>query len=78
MIPMNNPVMQLLMVMRSGGNPMAIMEQMAAQNPQVNMAVQMMRGKSPQQLEQLARNMAKERGVNLEDMVRQFGGRPTN
>jgi hypothetical protein len=35
--------------------------------------MKMVQGKNPQQIEQIARNMAKERGVNVEDMMRQFG-----
>ena len=33
----------------------------------------MMNGKSPAQLEQMARNMAKERGTTIEDVARSLG-----
>lgn len=74
MIPMtNNPMMAMMQAIRSGGNPMAVMQNMARQNPQVAQAMQMVQGKSPQQLRTMAENMAKERGVSLNDVARQLG-----
>lgn len=73
MAPMNNPVLVLVQAMQRGGNPMALMQTMAQQNPQVAQALQMMQGKSPQQLQQMAQNMARERGVDLNQMLRQMG-----
>lgn len=74
MVPMqNNPLMALVQVMNSGGNPLALLQQMAPQNPQAFQALQMMQGKNPQQLEQMARSMAQERGIDLNQMIRQLG-----
>lgn len=73
MVPMNNPLMMLVQTMNSGGNPMALMQQMALQNPQMAQAVQMMQGKTPRQLEQMARSMAGERGIDINEMIRQLG-----
>ena len=73
MFPMNNPVLSLVQAMQRGGNPMAMMQQMAYQSPQVAQAVQMMQGKTPQQLQTMAQNMAKERGIDLNQMIRQLG-----
>lgn len=73
MAPMNNPVLTLVQAMQQGRNPMSLMQAMAQQNPQVAQALQMMQGKSPQQLQQMAQNMAKERGVDLNQMLRQMG-----
>ena len=69
----NNPMMALMNAMRTGGNPMAIIQQMAAQNPQVAQAMKLMQGKTPQQLRQTAENMAKERGISVEEIARQLG-----
>ena len=66
-------MMALMNAMRNGGNPMAIMQQMAAQNPQVAQAMKLMQGKTPQQLRQTAENMAKERGISVEEIARQLG-----
>ena len=75
---MNNPMAgnllaAMMQMMRSGGNPMYLLQQMAAQDPQVSQAMRMIQGKSPQQLRSMAENMAKERGVSLEGMATQMG-----
>lgn len=73
MFQMNNPAFALLNAMRSGGNPMQMMQQMSNRDPRIAQAMQMMQGKSQQQLQQMAQNMAKERGINLNEMMRQMG-----
>ena len=73
MMPMNNPIMQMMSLLQSGKNPNAILQTMAMNNPQVRQAMQMMRGKSPEQLRQIANNMAAERGTTVEDIARQLG-----
>jgi transposase-like protein len=42
-------------------------------NPQVRQVMQMMNGKTPEQLRQMANNMAAERGTTVEDIARQLG-----
>lgn len=73
MAPMNNPVLALVQAMQQGRNPMALMQTMAQQNPQVAQALQMVQGRSPQQLQQMAQNMARERGIDINQMIRQLG-----
>lgn len=73
MFPMNNPMIALVNAAKNGGNPVQLMQQMAGQDPQVRQALQMIRGKNAQQLEQMARNMAKERGTSIEAIVQQLG-----
>lgn len=46
----NNPVMTLLSAMQNGKNPAALLQQMAANNPQAAQVMSMMRGKTPAQL----------------------------
>ena len=63
--PMNNPLMMLVQTMRGGGDPMQLLQKMAGQNPQ--------------QLKTMAENMAKERGVSINDIARQLGiNNPSN
>ena len=50
-----------------------MLNQMIQSDPRARQAMQMLQGKSPRELEQLARNMAKERGVSIEDVMRQLG-----
>lgn len=73
MIPMNNPIMQMQQLMRSGKNPNAVLQILAQNNPQARQVMQMINGKSPVQLEQMARNMAKESGTTIEDIARSMG-----
>lgn len=70
---MNNPVLQMVNMARNGGNPMELIQQMAKSNPQVNQVMQMMNGKSPQQLRAMCENMCKERGTSLEQFTKQWG-----
>lgn len=67
---MNNP-MQMLSMMH-GGNPQQILQQMMQQDPRVGQAMQMIQGKSPQELQQMAMNVAKERGIDLNAFVQNF------
>ncbi len=66
---MNN-VFQALM---RGGNPTTILQQAARSNPQMGMALQMIQGKSPQQLQQMACNMCRERGTSPDAVLKQLG-----
>jgi hypothetical protein len=70
---MNNPMMAMIQMARNGGNPMQMLQQMAGQNPQAAQAMRLIQGKKPQQLRQIAENMAKERGVDLNQMAHQMG-----
>ena len=70
---MNNPMMQLMQLMRNGGNPMTMLNQMTGNNPMVGQLMQSIQGKSPDALRQMAMNIAKERGIDLEQFAQQFG-----
>lgn len=73
MYPMNNPMIALVNAAKNGGNPMQMIQQMAGQDPQMRQFMQMVNGKSPQQLRQMAENMARERGTNVEAVIKQLG-----
>ena len=66
-------LIQLVSLMRQGGNPVAMLQQMATNNPQAAQAMQIIQGKSPEQLRQIAANMAKERGMTIEQVMQQLG-----
>lgn len=70
---MNNPLLQMMQLLHAGQNPNAILRVMAQNNPQVRQVMQMFNGKTPQQLQTMARNMAAERGTTVEDIARQLG-----
>lgn len=69
----NNPMAMLLRAAQGGGDPMQIIGQMAGNNPQMKSGLQMVQGKSPQQLEKMARNMAQERGADVMEIMRSLG-----
>lgn len=66
----NNPMIQLINIMRGGGNPDALVQQLLQNNPQ---AQQIVAGKSPDQLMKVAENMCRERGTNIDEVLRKFG-----
>lgn len=66
----NSPVFQLINVMRIGGNPDTLVQQLMSSNPQLR---QIAAGKSPDQLMSIAENMCRERGTSVDDVLRQFG-----
>lgn len=49
----------------------AMISNMIRQNPTAQQVMPFIQGKSPQQLEQTARNLCKERGVDVDQMYRQ-------
>ncbi len=74
MMPMmNNPAMQLMSMVRNGGNPMQMLQQLAGRNPQAAQVMRMIRGKNPQQLRSMAENMCRERGTSIEQVAQQLG-----
>ena len=72
-MPFNNPIIQLAQLARGGGNVMQAIQQMGGQDKRIAQAYGMMQDKSPQQLRTMAENMAKERGTNVGDIMRQLG-----
>lgn len=70
---MNEILMMLIQVLRAGGNPMQAVASMAKGNPIMQQGANMIAGKSPEQVEQIARNMAAQRGVDIDAMLQQLG-----
>ena len=69
-----NPLSMLMQMMRTrSGNPAPLLEQLARQNPALRQAMDMTRGKSPQEIRQIADNMARQRGTTVEDILRRMG-----
>ena len=52
---------------------MQMMHQMAGNDPRMRQFMQMVNGKNPQQLRQMAENVAKERGTTLQAVAQQMG-----
>lgn len=73
MMNQNNPMAQIMQMMQGGQNPAAILDMLSGVSPQVRQVKDIMRGKSSAELEQMARNMARERGTTIEDIARSLG-----
>lgn len=71
--PFNNPLLQLVQMVRGGGNPMRLLQQIAVNDPRMAQAMKMVQGKNTQQLQQMAQNMAKERGTSVEEVIQNLG-----
>lgn len=68
----NNPVMALMQIARNGGNPLRAIQELAMRDPRAAQANRIIQGKSPAQLRQIAENMARERGMDLNQILGQF------
>lgn len=67
---------QVMQMLASGGNPGMIMQEVAKTNPLMQRAMEMGRGKSPQELAAIARNLASQQGISPEQfnsLLKQFG-----
>ena len=69
---MNNPL-QLIGMLQNANNPMALMQQILGSNPQFQQVIQIVNGKTPAQLEQYVRNLAKGQNININQLANQFG-----
>lgn len=69
---MNN-LFTLLQIARNGGNPMQMLGQMASQDPKLQQAMKLIQGKNLAQLRQTAENIAKERGLSIEEVAQKLG-----
>lgn len=70
-----NP-MQLLSLLQNNTNPMGLMNQMFGSNPIYQQVMQMTQGKNPNQIQQIIKNVAHEKGMNeqqLNQFISQFG-----
>jgi hypothetical protein len=70
-----NPMqmMQAFGQLKAAQNPLQMMQQMFSGDPTFNRAMQMAQGKSPQQVEQIVRNLCQERGIDFEQFKQNFG-----
>jgi hypothetical protein len=76
MNPMN--LMQMFNQLNGHSNPMGMMQQMFGGNPAFQQAMNMARGKSPQELQQTLMNLAQTRGMSPQDvttLMQNFGVR---
>ena len=73
MMPMNNPMQMLSQMARMGRDPRIIVQTMVQQDPRARQAMQILQGKTPQEKEEMVRNMCKERGTTPEELAKSLG-----
>lgn len=69
-------LMQMVSLMKSGGNPqqmvLSMLEQQTSNNPFAANLLQLAKNNKTSEIEQIARNMAKERGVDFDTEFNNF------
>lgn len=68
----NSPIGQMINVLKSGGNPMAMLQG----NPQLAQIMQMTNGKTPGDLGQMVNNMAQQKGIDIGQLAQSIGMPP--
>ena len=69
---MNNPLMNMISVFQNGGNPQYLIQNMLNQNLQMQPIMNMIKGKNNNQLKETFFNMCKEKGINPNDLAKQY------
>ena len=71
MIPMNP--MQVIQAVQRGANPNQLMLQLVQNNPAVRQAMQLVNGKTPDQIRSMVQQRAQQLGVDLNQFEKQWG-----
>lgn len=69
----NNVFQSVAQAVKRGADPNQIAQQLIQQNPAVRQAAEIMSGKTNDQIKNIAYNRAKEMGVDLNAMAKQWG-----
>lgn len=73
---MNNAPMnplQLVQMLQKGGNPQQLIMQALQHNPELRQAMQMVNGRTPEQVRDMAYQLAQQRGINLNQLAQTLG-----
>lgn len=72
---MNDMIQSIIRLAAGGGNPMSLVQQFLGgqNNPKAAQARRMIQGKSPAELEQTARNLAREAWTTPEEVLSGLG-----
>lgn len=65
-----NPLINMLMQSK---NPMGLLQQLSQNNPKLQRVMEIINGKSPQELEQYVRQTAETQGVDLNQLAQKMG-----
>ncbi len=67
-----NPL-QMFNMLSKAKDPMSLLQQMSSSNPQLKRVLEVVNGKSPQELRQYVENTAKTQGVDLSQLAQRLG-----
>lgn len=65
--------LQMFNMLSQAKNPMGLLQQMSSKNPQLKRVLEVVNGKSPQELRQYVENTAKTQGVDLTQLAQKLG-----
>ena len=69
---MQNPFTQMMQAANMMRNPGQTINNLMQNNPNMRRAMEMSEGKSPEQIQQVCRNLCDQMGVNYTDALNQF------
>lgn len=69
-----NPLIEMMRRMQQGVSPQQIVGTLAKQNPQMQSFYQLINGKNAEQLQQTAQNIARQRGIDLNQLQNELSG----
>lgn len=69
---MLNP-MQLIQMIQSGGNPMQMLTQASQHNPVIGQVLRMTNGRTPGEMRNMAYEVARQRGVDINQVAQSMG-----
>lgn len=61
--------LQMYNTLKGSGNPMSLLEQQYGNNPALKQAKEMSQGKSPEELKQVCLNLAKQKGIDPQQVL---------
>ena len=65
----HSPIMQIANLARAGQNPMGLIQQLSGQSSPIMQGLNLIQGKNEAQLRTMAQNLAKERGIDLNQLA---------
>lgn len=66
-------LLQMIGTLKNAQNPMALLNQFAGQNPAIQKALEVAKGKSPQELNLYIANTAKTQGIDINRLRQKIG-----
>lgn len=69
---MQNQFTQMMQFVNMMKNPNQAIDSLMQNNPMMKRAMEMSNGRSPEQIQQVCRNICEQRGLNYDQMLQQF------